>query len=443
MVILTNSVGNEVKVLEFNKLDIDLNDQQDFELRIPAAYYTDEIQYKGRIFVPETEYGGMIGGIETQTASDEIIVTGRTWRGILARKVIEPPSGQDYKVVTGDVGSILSELIAEQEIGGLFTVPSSETGVSVTNYQFDRYITLLSGIEKMLKSVAYRMSMKYVQQERGQPGYVELTAVPIQNLSQQIELSQDSRLNFTFSETKNGVNHLICLGKGELANRVVIDMYIQEDGSIGDTQYYFGIDEVVAVYEDTSAETNEELAERGSKRLSELMSSQSFDMDVNTLTIDVNIGDIVGGRDYTTGLFMVKPVVNKIYKETAGMSEIEYQLGDETERYTGTIPGGGGGGGGSGDITVDSVLSENSINPVQNKVITLALQGKADNDPMEGATTSAAGKAGLVPAPSAGAATRYLRSDGSWQVPNAQSELDSIITNATISAFAEAGIPIT
>lgn len=36
---------------------------------------------------------------------------------------------------------------------------------------------------------------------------------------------------------------------------------------------------------------------------------------------------------------------------------------------------------------------------------------------MTGATTSAAGKAGLVPAPAAGAATRYLRSDGTWQVP--------------------------
>lgn len=36
---------------------------------------------------------------------------------------------------------------------------------------------------------------------------------------------------------------------------------------------------------------------------------------------------------------------------------------------------------------------------------------------MTGATTSAAGKAGLVPAPAAGSATRYLRSDGTWQVP--------------------------
>lgn len=36
---------------------------------------------------------------------------------------------------------------------------------------------------------------------------------------------------------------------------------------------------------------------------------------------------------------------------------------------------------------------------------------------MSGATTSAAGRAGLVPAPATGANNRYLRSDGTWAVP--------------------------
>lgn len=36
---------------------------------------------------------------------------------------------------------------------------------------------------------------------------------------------------------------------------------------------------------------------------------------------------------------------------------------------------------------------------------------------MKGATSSAAGAAGLVPAPSTGASNRYLRSDGTWTVP--------------------------
>lgn len=330
MVILTNPAGNEIKVLEFNKLDIDLNDQQDFELRIPAAYYTDEISYKGRIFVPETEYGGMIGGIETQTASDEIIITGRTWRGMLSKKIIEPREGQDYRVVSGDINSVLSELVAGQSIEKLFVVPGTAAGVTVTNYQFDRYITLLSGIEKMLKSVGYRLQIKYVQQERGQPGYVELDTAPIQNLSQQIELSQDSRLNFTFSETKNGVNHLICLGQGELADRVVVDLYIQEDGTVGTTQHYTGLDEVAEVYEDTSAENRDDLIERGTERLQELASKQSFVMDIGSLSITAEIGDIIGGRDYITGMSMAKPVTNKIYAEENGIAKIEYEIeGDQ------------------------------------------------------------------------------------------------------------------
>lgn len=43
-----------------------------------------------------------------------------------------------------------------------------------------------------------------------------------------------------------------------------------------------------------------------------------------------------------------------------------------------------------------------------------------DNDTwieLKGATTSTAGTAGYVPAPAAGTANRYLRSDGTWQVP--------------------------
>lgn len=38
-------------------------------------------------------------------------------------------------------------------------------------------------------------------------------------------------------------------------------------------------------------------------------------------------------------------------------------------------------------------------------------------DTMNGASSSESGSEGLVPAPGAGAANRYLRSDGSWQVP--------------------------
>lgn len=49
---------------------------------------------------------------------------------------------------------------------------------------------------------------------------------------------------------------------------------------------------------------------------------------------------------------------------------------------------------------------------------------------MTGATTSAAGAAGLVPAPAKGSASRYLRSDGTWQVPPDTNTTYSVATTS-------------
>ena len=47
--------------------------------------------------------------------------------------------------------------------------------------------------------------------------------------------------------------------------------------------------------------------------------------------------------------------------------------------------------------------------------ITNLIGQKAPNTTMTAATASAAGKTGLVPAPSAGSQTKFLRGDGTWQ----------------------------
>ena len=57
---------------------------------------------------------------------------------------------------------------------------------------------------------------------------------------------------------------------------------------------------------------------------------------------------------------------------------------------------------------------------------------------MGGATSSAAGKAGLVPAPAAGAQAKYLRGDGTWQTP--PNTTYSNMGGATSSAAGKAGL---
>lgn len=309
-------------------IDIAIGEENNYEIKVRRDKWRSEYTFGNAFYIKDTEYGGIIGEVDTNTAEDTISLLGRTWRGMLDKKIIRPPAGQDYKKVSGELNKVLNDLVMEY-FDDYFVVVQIDTGVSVTNYQFDRYCTLLAGINKMLKSVGYRLQIRYIQQERGQPGYVELSSVPIVDYSEQIELSQDSQLNFTFRNCRNGVNHLICLGKGELQDRQVIDLYVQEDGSIGNEQYYTGVREVAATYEDTSSETDE-LEEKGREKLQELMNSTSFSMDVETLNMDVAIGDIIGGRDYLTGLYAKKPIAKKIYKVEDGKTSLEYGIeGDD------------------------------------------------------------------------------------------------------------------
>ena len=309
-------------------IDIAIGDENNYEIKVRRDKWRSEYTFGNVFYVRNTEYGGIIGEVDTNTAEDAISLLGMTWRGMLDKKIICPPTGSDYKTVSGELNLILNDLVAEH-FDDYFVVLQVDTGVSLANYQFDRYCTLLTGVTKMLKSVGYRLQIRYIQQERGQPGYIELSAVPIVDYSEQIELSQDSQLNFTFKNCRNGVNHLICLGKGELQDRQVIDLYVQEDGSIGTTQYYTGIQEVAETYEDTSSESDE-LEEKGREKLQELMNSTSFSMDVETLNMDVAIGDIIGGRDYLTGLYAKKPIAKKIYKIEDGKASLEYEIeGDD------------------------------------------------------------------------------------------------------------------
>ena len=309
-------------------IDIAIGEENNYEIKVRRDKWRSEYTFGNAFYIKGTEYGGIIGEVDTNTAEDTISLLGRTWRGMLDKKIIHPPDGQDYRKVSGELNTVLNDLITEQ-FDDYFVVSQDDTGVNLTNYQFDRYCTLLTGINKLLKNVGCRLKIRYVQQERGQPGYVELSAVPIVDYSEQIELSQDSQLNFTFKNYHNGVNHLICLGKGELQDRQVIDLYVQEDGSIGSEPFYTGIQEIAETYEDTSSETDE-LEEKGREKLQELMNSTSFSMDVETLNMDVAIGDIIGGRDYLTGLYAKKPIAKKIYKVEDGKTSLEYGIeGDD------------------------------------------------------------------------------------------------------------------
>lgn len=322
---LTNPEGRQIKELLDCYIDMELNGiYRDFEITVSAEGYDSRMDYGCRIFAADTEYGGILGNISSDTADNTITWQGYTWRGMLANKVIVPPDGENYYTVSGELNTILRDLV-EPRFSGVFIVPETDTGVSIENWKFDRFCTLLDGIVKMLKSVGYRIDIRYNEGDPNGTGWVEVQAVPIIDYTSEIELSQDSRLNFRASDKRNGVNHLIIGGKGEMEERNIIHLYVQEDGSIGKTQYYTDIDEIAYFYENTSTDSAD-VENDGIDKLKELMDCKTFDMDIEALGIDVAIGDIVGGRDHITGMYMSAPVENIVITIKDGQVSKEYKL---------------------------------------------------------------------------------------------------------------------
>ena len=332
MVILADPNRKELGSIQNANVTVDLNGNRNFSVQIARSNWIPELTFSYFVYIPGTEYGGIIGQVLTDTTLDYVELKGHSWRGRLAKKIIEPPSGQDYKKVSGELNAVMKDLIEpafgrDESIDSIFYVPDTDTGVTVINYQFDRYCTLLDGITKMLKSKGYKLQITF-RRNAGEPGKVFIEAVPIVDYSNEIELSKDCQLNYTMEDIRDGVNHLVVTGKGELQDRNVLHLYVQKDGSIGKTQYYTGLDEIAEVYENTSTETDE-LEETSREKLQELMNKQTFKMDVAALGIDVNIGDIVGGRDYLTGMYMSKPVENITYSLTNGVEAKTYKLEGE------------------------------------------------------------------------------------------------------------------
>lgn len=323
MVELANKNREEIRSADELEGDFAVGDENNFEMISSVDDWTGDIDFGSYLYIPNTEFGGIVTEIESSTGQNQISVRGSTWRGMLAKKIIEPKSGEDYRIVSGRVEDAVRELVIECRLDSLFSVPTTEDETEI-KFQFDRYCTLLDGLEKMLSSIGYRLDIRYIKTRWD--AYVRIQPVSATDFSDETEFSQDGKLVFTAQNNKGGINHLICLGKGELKDRLVKHLYVQKDGSIGDAPYYTGIEERTDKYDYSSGE-EPELTEKGTERLQELMNSKKFNVDIDDdIETNMQIGDIVGGRDYITGIVAKKPITKKILNIKDGTCKTEYKI---------------------------------------------------------------------------------------------------------------------
>lgn len=332
-VIIAAADGREISIVDVAKnIDIDVSSESSndgmgskntFELNLNSSFWNEETYaYWNRLFIPDTEYGGLIGVIRSVTSNNTVYVSGQTWRGILNNRVLEPPEGETHLILGGDLHEVLKELIAD-EFDDIFFVSDSQTGVMVSGWKVERYVSIYQAIVKLLGYFGMKLCIRYVQERKA----VELSAVSIIDYSEELEYSQDSKVNFDIKDYRVGVNHLICGGAGEGIDRLIIHLYVQEDGSIGSLPFFKGLKKIDGFYDYKNAQDEAELYEAGVKRLKELQNYKSFTMSVDN--VDLEIGDIVGGREYVTGMELKQPVVQKILKKDNDGITIQYKLKGE------------------------------------------------------------------------------------------------------------------
>jgi hypothetical protein len=323
MVIIADGEGAELRALEYLEYDFEVGDFENSFLVTGNRAEWEPVPDGARVYIPGTEYGGIYKHLETDTKAGTFGIGGYTWRGMLQNKTIQPPSDADYATDSGELNALIKERV-EAEFPDLFTGAAESTGVTVS-YQYNRYVNLYDGLRSMLKSVGYRLNIEYDQVLKK----VVVSAAPIVDYSSKIEYSSDMNADYFMNLNSDGVNHLICLGQGELKNRVVVHLYVDADGNISQHQTFAGADEICAVY-DYAGAAREDLIQSGTQQLKNMASHDSFQMELDTAQ-DVAIGDIVGGRDYVTGKRMTAPIVTKICTWKNGFEDIAYKLSDDVD----------------------------------------------------------------------------------------------------------------
>lgn len=328
----------EVGVLHNYELDLAYGeDENNFELTIPARDHCCSAGYF--IYAEDTEYGGIIDSIKSDTERQEVTYSGRTWHGILASKVILPlqPFGEPsiqgvtvddtsdmvkkYLKISGNVNRCLAYLLERAGLDSLFTVSSTLTKITISAYQFHRYTDLYTGIRKMLKSAGAKLRIRFKDAK------AVLSAVAAVDYSNVEEFDSDL-FSYTASRHFNTVNHLICLGTGELADRMVIHLYADADGNISQTQTFTGLDDITATYDYPNVESEEELISKGKEELRSLWEQNEIDISLDESDAAYEIGDIVGAYDNVTKLSSSAEIVKTIVSIKNGKIRISYEVGE-------------------------------------------------------------------------------------------------------------------
>lgn len=323
--IMTDSSFRELGYLK-KEYQIDLQignyeNDNDFEITIPYSKWNDKFNKHSYFFDENgSEVGGYIKGITSKTSSQEVVLYGLTWRGLIKQQYIKPPTGKAYYEARGDANIFLRDVL-DDYFDGLIVGSTELCGVDI-DYDI-RYINKLEAIEKTLSNAGLKINIRF--------DYINHKAIVEAVVKKQLdkELSNDYGYDLIAKDIENGYNHVICLGQGELTERTVIELYSLKNGNITQDEVLAiadgnsGVNRNTTIYENTNAADESELIEGGIEKLTTNEKSLSIDN-----VTQLSIGDVISSKERITGISMNKEIISQVYKGYIDSISIENKVGD-------------------------------------------------------------------------------------------------------------------
>lgn len=316
--VLTDAEGGDVAVTREFSLDMQWGEGAcsdcDFELSgVPVRLYPGS-----RCYVDGTEYGGVVDSLEVthDELGESVTYRGRTWHGVLAGKVLSPPAGSAHVTVGGDANAALRSLVALCPVGAPFAVAAGDSGLSLPSTRLPRYCTLYEAMRRACRAAGARLTI--VADQSG----VTLSASKAVDWGEVVEPGE---MSFTATRAYRPVNHLVVLGKGELAARKVVHLYADAEGAVSQTQTLTGLDERAQTYV-LASEEDANLVPKGTEKLRDLQAADKVEAEIAS-SYGVAVGDRVTLQVPSYGFGTSAEVTGLVAKGKRGTFAVTPQTG--------------------------------------------------------------------------------------------------------------------
>ncbi len=273
----------------------------DFEKYKPGAYVYCE---------NAPEYGGRISNYTINSADETVTFAGRTWRGIIAQKYFTHSTSFSSDTTLGYVAAFV---IGDNALQDDFMALRNTEPVGFS-FAFPAGANALTEFEALLNKAGRRPAFAFDPNSKK----IKVKAEPINDYSGEEYDSINTKLELSVNTMP--INHVMAvLSDGTFRHR-----YLLLDGTQSDTKKeIYGINEIMSVISVSNADD-------ASAAMQTVIDDSVSAAQTCAIAIDstvADIGDIVGGREHKTGIFVKSKITSKILKMTELTSIVNFETG--------------------------------------------------------------------------------------------------------------------